>query len=377
MAKKQQYARTESARVVRTMGLDSTPAKNTYSKKSKKKKRRRGVKAVIAVLLVLILGIAGFGGYYGVTLYHQLKDNSLDADKSDLGIDYEDALLNDKDNSSITNIALFGVDQRDGEQCRSDAIMIMSVDKKHNKIKVASVMRDSYVAVEGHGMTKICHAYYYGGPALAIKTLNQTFGLNIQEYVTVNFNELAQIVDAVGGVNITIKEKEIYYLNKNLREQAKYDDFTAKEYYVSAEGKQRLNGQQAVAYARIRKSDSDFIRTDRQRTVLRQLFNEALSMNPLRYPEFAKQFLGVCDTSLDLNDCISLAGIMVRKPEFVDLRLPLDEDLIDGNYYVNGVSYVYYDTAATSEKLRDFIYNDVIPGKEEENSSGLDSAPAQ
>ncbi len=368
MAKKQQYERTESPRVVRTKGLDSANTKSTYSKKSSKKKSRRGLKAVIAVLLVLVLGLAGFGGYYGVTLYYQLKDNSLDADESGLGIDTEDMLLNDTDNSSITNIALFGVDQRDGEKCRSDAIMIMSVDKKHNKIKVVSVMRDSYVAVEGHGMTKICHAYYYGGPTLAIKTLNQTFGLNIQEYITVNFNELAQIVDAVGGVNISIKEKEIYYLNKNLREQAKYDNFTAKDYYVTAEGTQRLNGQQAVAYARIRKSDSDFVRTDRQRTVLRQLFNEALDMNPLRYPEFAKQFLQVCDTSLDFSDCISLAGIMVRKPEFVDLRLPVDEDLISGNYYVNGVSYVYYDTAATAEKLRDFIYNDVIPG--EEDSSG-------
>lgn len=355
MAKKQNYGKTESPRVIRTKGVGD----EIYVPK----KKSSTWKTLIALLLVLILGIAGIGGYYAWTIGNELKGNSLDADASDLGIDLEDALLNDKDNSSITNIALFGVDQRTDEACRSDAIMVMSVDKKHNKIKLVSLMRDSLVSVEGHGQTKLAHAYYYGGPTLAIKTINETFGLNIKEYVTVNFNELAQIVDAVGGVKISVKEGECYYLNKNLREQAKYDDFTAKDYYIENAGKYRLNGQQAVAYARIRKLDSDFVRTDRQRTVLRQIFNEALTMNPLQYPEFAKKFLAVCETSLDFSDCISLAGIMAKSPQFVDVRLPLDEDLINGNYYVNGVSYVYYDTAVTATKLRDFIYNDIIPEK--------------
>lgn len=354
MAKKQRYAKTESPRVIRTKGLGD----EVYVPKKKKSSL---LKTVIALLFVLILGIVGIGGYYAWTIGDALRDNSLDADPDELGIDLEDALFHDEDNSSIINIALFGVDQRTDEPCRSDAIMVMSVDKKHNKIKVVSLMRDSLVNIDGYGQNKFAHAYYYGGPTLAIKTINETFGLNISEYVTVNFNELAQIVDAVGGVTVSVKEGECYYLNKNLREQAKYDDFTAKDYYINEEGKYHLNGQQALAYARIRKLDSDFVRTDRQRTVLRQIFNEALAMNPLRYPEFAKQFLAVCDTSLDFNDCITLAGIMVKSPKFVDVRLPLDEDMISADYRINGVSYVYYDTEATAQKLRDFIYNDIIP----------------
>ncbi len=366
MAKR--YQATESPRVIRTKGLG-----DEYVPK-KKSKKGSVLKTLIALLLVLILGVVGIGGYYAVTLGTELGDNSLDADEKDLGIDLEDALFNDKDNATITNIALFGVDQRKDENCRSDAIMVMSVDKKHGKIKVVSLMRDSLVSIDGHGQNKLAHAYFYGGPELAIKTINQTFGLNIKEYVTVNFNELAQIVDAVGGVTVNVKAKECKYLNKNLREQAKYDNFKAKEYYISEGGKYKLNGQQALAYARIRKLDSDFVRTDRQRTVLRQIFNEALSMNPLRYPEFAKDFLSVCDTSLDLNDCIALAGIMTKSPEFVDVRLPLNEDMISGDYRVNGISYVYYDTEATAAKLRDFIYNDIIPeeantGKEETSST--------
>ncbi len=355
MAKTKNYVKTESPRVIRTKGLGDEYVP--------KKKKSSVFKILIALLLVLILGVVGIGGYYAITIGTQLGGNSLDADANDLGIDWEDALFNDKDNATITNIALFGVDQRTDEACRSDAIMIMSIDKKHGKIKVVSLMRDSLVNIDGYGQNKLAHAYFYGGPTLAIKTINQTFNLNIEEYVTVNFNELAQIVDAVGGVTITVKDEECYYLNKNLREQAKYDDFTASDYYIETEGEYRLNGQQALAYARIRKLDSDFVRTDRQRTVLRQIFNEALSMSPLKYPDFAKDFLSVCDTSLDMNDCLSLAGIMTKSPGFVDVRLPLDEDLISGDYRINGISYVYYDTDATADKLREFIYNDIIPEK--------------
>ncbi len=376
-----QYQKTESPRVIRTKGLQQQS--NTESPRvvrtkggeqeayARSKKKGGLLKTAMVLLLVLILGVVGIGGYYAVTIGTALKDNSLDAAPEDLGIDLEDALFNDKDNESIVNIALFGVDQRKDEACRSDAIMVMSVDKKHGKIKLVSLMRDSLVSIDGYGQNKLAHAYFYGGPTLAIKTINQTFNLNIEEYVTVNFNELAQIVDAVGGVTVTVKEKECYYLNKNLREQAKYDNFKAKEYYIEEGGKFRLNGQQALAYARIRKLDSDFVRTDRQRTVLRQIFNEALSMSPLKYPDFAKDFLSICDTSLDMSDCISLAGIMTKNPDFVDVRLPLNEDMISGDYRVNGISYVYYDTAATASKLRDFIYNDVIP---EEANTGKEDA---
>lgn len=358
MAKRnnQRYERTESPRVIRTKGISEG-----NGARSGRKKKSSAFKTVISLLLVLILGTACIGGYYVWTIGSKLNGNSLDANDEELGIDLEDALFHDTDNTSITNIALFGVDQRQGEYRCSDAIMVMSVDKKHNKVKVISLMRDSLVQVEGHGQTKLGHAYFYGGPTLAIKTINENFGLNIKEYVTVNFSELAQIVDAVGGVTINVKDGECYYLNKNLREQAKYDGFKAKNYYINEAGSYRLNGQQALAYARIRYLDSDFVRTDRQRTVLRQIFNEALGMNPLRYPEFARQFLAVCDTSLDFSDCIALAGIMVKHPTFMDVRLPLEEDLINGDYRVGGVSYVYYDLEATAQKLRDFIYNDIAP----------------
>ncbi len=361
MVNNPKYGRTESPRVVRTKGIQQLPSgrrPNTKSSKRKPKKNKALI-TMMSLLLVLILGVATIGGYYAITIGSELNGNDLSSD--DLGIDYEDALLNDKDNTSIINIALFGVDQRKDEACRSDAIMVLSVDKKHKKIKVSSLLRDSLIEIEGHGQNKMAHAYYYGGPELAIKTINQNFGLNIKEYVTVNFNELAQIVDAVGGVTITVKDNECKYLNKNLREQAKYDSFRASDYYINSAGDYHLNGQQALAYARIRYADSDFIRTDRQRTVMRQIFNEALNMNKLRYPEFAKQFLAVCETSLDFSDCISLAGIMAKNPQFVDLRLPLKEHLINGNYYVKGVSYVYYDVPATATVLRDFIYNDIIP----------------
>lgn len=118
-------------------------------------------------------------------------------------------LVSDDGSSDIVNIALFGVDQRNNqEQVRSDSVMILSVDKKHNKIKIISLMRDTYVEIEGYGKTKLTHAYYYGGPQLAVKTINQNFGTNITEFATVNFQQMAAIIDAVGGVEIDISEAE-------------------------------------------------------------------------------------------------------------------------------------------------------------------------
>ena len=122
--------------------------------------------------------------------------------------------------SKITNIALFGLDARENEDVgRSDALMILTIDQRHGKLKITSILRDSEVNIDGYGSDKITHAYAYGGPELAIKTLNQNYNLDIEDYVTVNFIQMAEIVDAFGGVEINVTDDEMTEINNNLAMQ--------------------------------------------------------------------------------------------------------------------------------------------------------------
>src|SRR5699024_8489086 len=149
--------------------------------------------------------------------------------------------------SDIFNVALFGVDTRDEDSFsgRSDTIIIASVDKKNNVVKLTSILRDSYVAIEGHKNQKITHAYMYGGAELAIKTINQNFGMNITDYVTVNFAKVAEAIDVLGGVDLEITERERVEVN-NIG-----DDEDPDFPYIEESGMVHLNGKQAVVYARI------------------------------------------------------------------------------------------------------------------------------
>lgn len=335
----------------------------THAKKGKGKGlgKKIALIAILAVSLIIILFVA-----YFFHIFNQLNHNELDS--NDLGIGtgtsglVSGEIVRPDNEKTITNIALFGVDQRAGEtQFRSDAIMVLSVDKLHNKIKLSSLMRDTRVEIEGHGMDKLGHAYFYGGPQLAVKTINQNFNLDITEYATVNFQEMAAIIDAVGGVDIELTEEERVAANGNIQEQSVVAGLPKD--WIQGSGLQHLNGTQAVAYARIRYvGNADFDRTDRQRLVLQKVFDKALDMNPLQYPEFARKFFPTVETSLDMNDILSLASIMLRDVSFEDARFPTNSDLIgNGSITVDGVAYLNVDLETMAERLHAFIYDDIDP----------------
>ncbi len=336
-----------------------------------RRRRRLKIKKVFGtIVLLFLIGFIIWGVQYVIQTLSMFNDSrrELPSDLSELGITSQEEessgseLTDDTSDASITNIALFGVDRRtEDEQARSDVIMIATVDKRHNKIKLSSIMRDSYVPVEGYGNIKINSAYFYGGPTLAIKTLNQVFDLKITDYVTVNFSEMAAIVDAVGGVEIDISEAERVDANHNMIEQAAMDGSEVDT--IEKAGLQTLSGMQAVGYARIRYvGNADFERTQRQRNVMHAIFDKGMSMNPLQYPELIRKMLPVVETSLTLSEIMDMAGIILRDVTMEDVRFPCNEDLIDGgSLYVDGIDYLYYDLEATKEKLHDFIYQDIMP----------------
>lgn len=282
-----------------------------------------------------------------------------------------DLIQVEQKDGNIYNIALFGIDTRDPESFKglSDSIMILSLDTHEKEIRLISLTRDTLVPINHNGKTiygKLNSAYSRGGPALAVNTINEIFGLDIQEYATVNFYGMADIIDEMGGIEIDVQEKEINArnaLNHNIREQASYLGIKNPPLVTKA-GKQNLSGIQAVAWARIRSVSTaegtrdDFGRTDRQRVVMEALLNKALSQNILKYPDIAKTMLGFVKTSLSFDEMWDLAtSILSPGVKFHQTRVPQTNYLINYGLSVPGVgSTVYYDLDFGAKIIDSFIY---------------------
>lgn len=336
------------------MGSKEREFKDIYSHskngkgKKKRKKWSKLKKALVisgASICTLAAVVVGLFFYYFGGLNTQYLTDDLQA----LGID-TDFLYHDK---NVVNIALFGVDSRtDKNEGRSDAIMIVSLDYEHNKVKLTSIARDTYCNIPGRDAgTKINHAYAYGGAELAIKTLNTIFDLDIQDYVTVNFNQMAAVIDAVGGVSVPVSEAERVHANMYLQQGV--SPITESGDSVL------LTGGQAVAYSRIRKLDSDNMRTQRQRQVLNALFEKAKSLSVLQYPEFARKLLPMVETSLDYGNIMGMTGILASKPAMEQLAFPNEHSNAKGGTHSDGVWYYDYDLEVSKEQLHKFIYEDL------------------
>lgn len=304
----------------------------------KKKKKSVGFKILMVVLALLIFAVAAALSY-GFSIVNKME--SVDLEKDDLGITSKEDLKKYAKADDIKNIALFGIDSEDGTG-RSDAIMIATIDSAHNKLKITSVMRDSFVNIPEHGMDKINHAYAFGGPALAIKTLNENFGLNIDEFASVNFDSLPTLVEAFGGVEITLNDAEAVYVSG-----------------IGSGGTYTLNGEQALSYSRIRKVGNDYERTERQRTVLTALFKKGLSMPKTSYPSMVNTIAPVLTTSLNTSDILSLATKVVTmgNGNLLQDRFPRDEDIIP-NDSTDGIYYMKFDIPSVRQKMQDYIFDD-------------------
>lgn len=326
---------------------------NSKRRKKKKKKKSLGFKIFIGFLCV-ILAIAVVGGGYVIGLLNKM--DNIELNKDNLGI-VEDEFKEYENVNKIKNIALFGIDATDGETGRSDSIMIATLDPVHNKLKITSVMRDSYVSIDGYGQDKINHAYAYGGPELAIKTLNENFGLNIEDFVSVNFSSLPTIINILGGIDIEITQEELEYINSYI------DDINVKDRtsspHISYAGVQHLDGTQALAYSRIRyTSGGDYERTQRHRTVLNALFNKLTSTSVASYNSLLNEVLPYVQTNLSAADILSLGT------KVLGIGNNLEQDRFPRDGYgegtmIDGIYYLTFDKEATVQQMRDYIFNDV------------------
>ena len=339
-------------------------------------RRRKWQKAVMISAVSLVTALAVTVGVL-LTVF-DYNYNNITGNPDDLGFE---SVIDKK----ITNIALFGIDSRKVGSFKglSDSIMILSLNTESKKVKIISVMRDSLVPITYNGKTvygKINSAYSKGGPELAIKTLNTIFGLDISEYATVNFYGMADIIDAVGGIDVTLAEGELdvygyedgrrvnWGINGMIAEQCSYMKLDSSKYLIKKAGFQHLNGVQAVAYARIRHAaniegtNDDYGRTDRQRYVMEQLFNKAVTLSKTQYVKLAKSLIPCSETSLSYSQIMSLAvNILLSSPTFEQSRVPLT-DYQMGSKSVKGYgSCVYYDLDYAAKIIKAFIYDDVTP----------------
>ena len=299
--------------------------------------------ALKLAVLVLVLALVAFALPPGLFNVEPQTDLSIAAGLPD----------------SHVNILVLGVDEDRGNSQRSDSMMILSVG--YNSVKLTSILRDTVVNIEGHGQSKINAAYAYGGAELAMRTVNQAFGMNISKYAVVSYQALAKLVDAVGGIDIVISEEEMNHININT---APYASMEGAEEYLgypverltqySADGETpvHLNGLYALNYARIRKLDSDFTRTSRQRRVVQAVLASmrAHLANPAMYVKIFDVLKNNVNTNMNVVEIVSLGMKALVHGEIEQMRLP-----VDGTYNDNGSS-ISIDVAANAAALRAFIY---------------------
>ena len=263
-----------------------------------------------------------------------------------------------KPDAGVTNIALFGVDAENDGARRADCIMVLSVDGRAGRLKLVSLMRDSRVEVAGHGETKLNHAYSYGGPALMIRTINETFDLDIAHYAQVDFSQMANLIGALGGVTIDVKENEIKELNKFIGEYCRA--VGAEECPVEQAGPQLLNGIQAMSYGRIRKGGTgdDWGRVERQSVILEAMFDRVKSLSAGELVRRAPSLLKYVTTDLSLRRIASLALGAFRNgtPSIEHARIPAD-----GMWDYGGShnQYIVFDLDKAADMLHAYLYEDV------------------
>ena len=268
--------------------------------------RKHLARWIITFLIELILVV----GLVAAIIVVKARNKWGLADITDLS--EQDLMINsgaNKDMDNYTNIALFGLDSRDSKMGignQSDAMLVISINNTTKEVKVVSVYRDMLMDIPGQeSKAKASAAYAYGGPLLAIQTLNSNLDLNITEFITANWEGFTRAVDALGGVTVHIEEDEIEMINLCISDQITTNNMASNGVYET--GYVTLNGVQATAYARISSTgQGDITRTERQREVLLALMSKVKSADVATIDKTLDMFFPYIKTSITEDDMVSI-----------------------------------------------------------------------
>lgn len=320
--------------------LSPSPEDNEPPQKKKKKKHRflrfiaKTVAAIFILSSVFIFFFAAVSGYTRKDLDRNEYISSSQLKSSPL----------------VTNILLLGVDGNAESSSRSDSMILVSVDFAHAKIKLTSFLRDSWVEIPSKGKkAKLNAACSYGGPQLVCDTIEYNFGVDIDHFVMVDFDMFTGIIDSLGGVEVEVTKKEANFINRTTRQNVDYGDSV------------RLNGDEALVYCRIRKLDSDYMRTYRQRKVITALINQAKKAGIPKLIETMRQVFPLIQTDmspLEITAFAYKAGASIIAFDIEQNRVPIDEHMTPKT--INGQWVETLDIEATKDYLIEYIYTNNI-----------------
>ena len=259
----------------------------------------------------------------------------------------------------IYNVLLVGVDRRDKSwNGNSDSMILVSINKKENKVSMISLMRDTYVEIPDKGYYKLNAAYAFGAGPLLCETVTNSFKIKVDRYAAVDFFDLIDIIDIIGGVDLEITAKEAEVANGYILDMCNLMDIDGMEHQLPAEGGMvHCDGVQAVAYARNRYvGNSDFQRTERQRYVLTQLMAEVKNMSIAQMTEKMQEILKHVTMNIPETEIWSM---ITELPEMLEYDFEMDRVPYDNMYdiiYVKGQDMLVPDWDATIEKMHESIY---------------------
>ena len=339
------------------------PGRKMSAKKKAARRRRRTMLFVAEIIVLAVM--LGF-------LYTVLKTEKVDKikiDEESIVMDMNENVETNEVMKGYRNIALFGVDSREGslgKGTRSDTIIIASINQDNGDVKLLSVFRDTYLNLGNDSYNKCNAAYAKGGPEQAITMLNRNLDMNITDYITVGFDGLIEVIDALGGVEINVTEAEIPHLNNyQISMVGKTTDgknFTAeagKDYTpVTSAGLQNLNGLQATAYCRIRYIGNDFQRAQRQRDVITAISEKAKKANISKLNDVVNGVMDNVSTSLDVSEILGVLKDIGNYSIVANDGFPFEKYRTTGTVGSKGSCVIPQDLKKNVEELHAFLFNE-------------------
>ena len=328
------------------------------SKTDGRKKRRGGCLAVL-LGVIMVIALAAAGVYIAA---RKVPVSIAPADNAD------EVDVNEDLSGEWVNILLLGADS--DQYGRTDTMIIASVHSGTGEVKLTSLMRDMYVPIEGHGKNKLNAASHFGtmdasgdvqgGITLTLKTINQNFDMNLSKYAMVDFSAFAYIVDKIGGIDVPVTEAEMRSMNQLMQDmRVLYPDIDLPKNDLTECGDSvHLDGMQALAFVRIRKLDSDYNRTNRQRMALKAVLDKAIAVHdPNKLFDIYKLVMDRITTNLTTDEIWKLGvKVVTNGAGFSGMRIPAD-----GTYTsetINGMDCIVPDLEKNKALLHAFIYGE-------------------
>ncbi len=320
----------------------------------------RGVLGILLLLLAIASGCMPAAAEDRLTddeLTGLLYELSLDGDaQSEFLVLPDDYSPPAAGADGVFSLLIIGVDT-DNDQLagRSDTMILASLDIRNASLKMISFMRDLYVTIPGKGHNKLNAAYAFGGPDLLQRTLEQNFSVEADGYLAVNFSAMVDLIDALGGVELTVEDDELRPLNGILEYYNYLRDRPEREGRLASAGTRLLTGLQAMSYARIRKIDSDFERVLRQQRVMEAVFRKLMGMAPDRLADLLIRHMDRVRTDVTMARGISLAAeaFALSQVRVDALRIP-----VKGAYaskMIRGTYYIVPDLKKNTAAIRDLL----------------------